>query len=403
MPSDWIDRTFETHLTSPPASLRLFPVWLLLGPRQVGKSALLKRCGAERQYINLDDLETRTRANADPILFARELRPPLIIDEIQYAPQLLSPIKQLADASGEAGIVWLSGSQSFQVMRGVRETLAGRVAILNLLGLSDHEKQLSTEQHAPQGYFDALARTGFPKLWPVTDRPARELYLSSYTQTYIQRDVLELLRVDKRREFELFLRLCALRTGSVANYDDLARDGGVSAATAKAWLSVLEDSFLIRLLQPERANRSKRLIKSPKIHFLDAGLAAYLAGYKDAESLRLGPQAGAFFETHVFSELYKAFRHNAREVDLRFWRTRDGQEIDFLVETGGLTYPIEVKMGMPRPEALPRLDRIAGARWQPGQVVTIAVDKRRQIARDWWVTPPWEIDVGELSPRATRS
>ena len=148
MPSRWFTRSFEQHLTSVTPSLRLFPVWLMLGPRQVGKSALLKRCGGERQYIDLDDLATRTRANADPALFARELRPPLIIDEIQYAPELLSPVKQIADAEGEPGSVWLTGSQSFQVMRGVRETLAGRVAILNLLGLSDAARaRLETPQN----------------------------------------------------------------------------------------------------------------------------------------------------------------------------------------------------------------------------------------------------------------
>lgn len=393
MPTPWFERSFEPYFTSPPPSLRLFPVWLLLGPRQVGKSALLKHCGAQRQYINLDDLATRTRANDDPILFARELRPPLIIDEIQYAPALLSPIKQIADASTDPGTVWLSGSQSFQVMRGVRETLAGRVAILNLFGLSDPEKKLVPEQHAPQGYFEALLRTGFPKLWPITDNQARELYLSSYTQTYIERDVRELLQIDKRREFELFLRLCALRTASLVSYDDLARDSGVSASTVKSWLSILEDSFLIRLLQPEHTNRSKRLIKSPKIYFLDVGLAAYLGGFRDTETLRLGPHAGAIFETHVLSEIYKRFRHHVREVDIRFWRTRDGQEIDFLVETEGRIYPIEVKLGSPRPAALPRLDRIAGPQWQPGQVVTLAAEARHQIAADWWATPPWEIEL----------
>lgn len=393
MPDTWIQRTFETCLVSPPPALQLFPVWLLLGPRQVGKSSLLTRCGPERQYINLDDLATRARANADPVLFARDLRPPLIIDEIQYAPELLSPIKQLADADGRPGIVWLTGSQSFQVMRGVRETLAGRVAILQLLGLADEEKLLSPAQRSPGGYFGAMIRTGFPKLWPVDDADARDLYLSSYAQTYIERDVRELMQVDKRREFERFLRLCALRTGCLVNLDDLARDSGVSAATIKSWLSVLEDSFLIKLVQPEHGNRSKRLIKSPKLYWLDVGLAAYLGGWTTAELLRLGPLAGPAFETHVLSEILKRFRHRAREIDVRFWRTRDGQEIDLLIEARGQVHPIEVKLGMPNARELPRLATIAAANWRPGRVVTLALPAAQSITEEWQAIPPWELDL----------
>jgi uncharacterized protein len=391
MPNAWIEREFEPLMAVPSPGLALFPVWLLLGPRQVGKSSLLKRCGPGRQYINLDDLATRARANADPVFFARELRPPLIIDEIQYAPELLSPIKQLADSISDPGAIWLTGSQSFQVMRGVRETLAGRVALLNLFGLSDREKQLAADAQTPQGYFEALLRTGFPKLWQVADADARELYLSSYTQTYIERDVRELMQVDRRREFELFLRLCALRTGCLVNFDELARSAGVSAPTVKSWLSVLEDSFLIRLVPPEHGNRSKRLVKSPKLYFLDMGLAAYLAGWRTAELLRLGPQAGAAFETHVFSELVKRFKYRAQELDIRFWRTRDGEEIDLLLEHRGRIHPIEVKLGMPRASALPSLARAAGPSWARGQVVSLAVTTAQDLNEEWRLVPPWEL------------
>jgi predicted AAA+ superfamily ATPase len=392
MPNAWIKREFEPLLDAPTPGLALFPVWLLLGPRHVGKSSLLQHCGPGRQYINLDDLATRARANADPVFFARELRPPLIIDEIQYAPELLSPIKQLADSSSEPGSIWLTGSQSFQVMGGVRETLAGRVALLNLFGLSDREKRLGAWAQTPQGYFEALLSTGFPKLWQVADADARELYLSSYTQTYIERDVRELMQVDRRREFELFLRLCALRTGCLVNFDELARSAGVSAPTVKSWLSVLEDSFLIRLVPPDHTNRSKRLIKSPKLYFLDMGLAAYLVGWKTAELLRLGPQAGAAFETHVFSELVKRFKYRAQEVEIRFWRTRDGQEIDLLLEYRGRVHPIEVELGMPRASALPPLARAAGPGWTRGQVVSLAVTAPQELNEEWRLVPPWELE-----------
>jgi len=278
-------------------------------------------------------------------------------------------------------------------MRSVRETLAGRVAILNLFGLSDEEKRLTHTEQTPQGYFEVLVRTGFPKLYATSDVDARELYLSSYTQTYIERDVRELLRVDKRREFEIFLRLCALRTGCIVNFDDLARDAGVSAPTVKSWLSVLEDSFLLKLVQPDHQNRSKRLIKSPKLYFLDMGLAAFLAGWKTGELLRLGPLAGQAFETHIFAEIFKHFRHRAKEVDIRFFRTRDGEEIDLLVEYQGKVSPIEVKLGLPKASALARLSPIASANWKQGQVVSLAVTGSQAVTDEWRAVPPWHLEL----------
>lgn len=396
MPDPWFQRTFECLLSAPPASLRLFPVWLLLGPRQVGKTSLLQRVGQNRNYITLDDLTTRQRANGDPALFAQDLELPLTIDEIQYAPALLSPIKQLADQSGRPGAIWLTGSQNFQVMEGVRESLAGRVALLNLLGLSDHEKRLS--RRTPVEFFEDLLQTGFPRLWPIRDSHARELYLSSYTQTYIERDVRELLAIDRRREFEIFLRLCAARTGQVVNYDELARSAGVSAPTVKNWLSVLEDSFVVYLARAEASNRTKRLTRSPKLYFLDAGLAAHLAGWRNAETLRLSPQAGMFFETHLLGEILKTFRHSAMEVEVRHWRTRDGDEIDFLVETNDGIRPIEVKMGSPTARSLPKLETIRGPRWHDGQVVSLAVTDKFTLANGWQAVPLDGLDLGSGWP-----
>jgi hypothetical protein len=176
----------------------------------------------------------------------------------------------------------------------------------------------------------------------------RALYLSSYLQTYVERDVSELLGVQKRREFEIFLKLCAMRTGQIINYQDLARDANVSPSVAKDWISVLEDSFLIKIIHPHFSNKSKRLIKSPKMYFMDAGLAAYLSGWKTAEQLYLGPQNGAFFETHQLINLVKNYRHQCKEVEISFWRTKDGQEVDFIVETSKSIFPVEVKMGIPR-------------------------------------------------------
>ena len=395
MPNAWIDRTFQPVLTAPAPQLRLFPVWLLLGPRQVGKSSLLHRCADGHAYVSLDDLDTRERANRDPVLFMRELTPPFVIDEIQYAPRLLSPIKRMVDAGGlEPGAIRLTGSQSYEVMEGVTETLAGRVAILNLLGLSDEEKALPPVL-APDEYFRRILETGFPRLCGTGDRAARDLYLSSYVQTYLERDIRELLRIEKRREFETFVKLCALRTSQVVNYDDLARDAGVSAGTAKSWLSLLEDAFLIRLLPPYFTNRPRRMIKSPKLYFLDAGLAAWLGGWRTAEEARLGPMGGALFETHVLAEVIKRFRHRAREVDIHFWRTRDGQEIDFLIESDGRTWPVEAKIGSPRYDRLPSLRRIAEPSWRMGQVVSLAAPAAgARIADHWTLCVPRNLDLG---------
>ena len=399
MPTHWIERTFEPVLTIPVKQLRLFPVWLLLGPRQVGKSSLLHRCASGHRYVDLDDLDTRERANRDPALFVRELAPPFVIDEIQYAPRLLSPIKRLVDSGDLApGSIRLTGSQNFQVMEGVTETLAGRVAILNLLGLSDEEKKLPPTL-APDEYFRRLVETGFPRLHGIEDGATRDLYLSSYVQTYIERDIRELLRIEKRREFETFVKLCALRTGQVVNYHDLARDTGVSPATVKDWLSLLEDGFLIKLLSPYFTNRTRRMTKSPKLYFLDAGLAAWLGGWRGAQEARLGPLGGALFETHVLANILQRFRHRAREVQIHFWRTRDGQEIDFLVENGGKTFPIEVKLGSPRYDRLPSLDKVAGPNWQDGQVVSLVAEATPiRIRERWTLRAPGALDLGIEGP-----
>lgn len=394
MPSHWIKRTFEPILTTPAEHLRLFPVWLLLGPRQVGKSSLLARCAQGHAYVSLDDLATRERANRDPVVFMRDLTPPFVLDEIQYAPMLLSPIKRLVDTRDlPPGAIQLTGSQNFQVMEGVTETLAGRVAVLNLLGLSDDEKQLAVAP-SPQDYFRAMLETGFPRLRGVAEGATRDLYLSSYLQTYIERDIRELMRIEKRREFETFVRLCALRTGQVVNYQDLARDAAVAPTTVRDWLSLLEDCLLVRLLTPYHTNRTRRMTKNPKLYFLDAGLSAWLGGWRGSSETRLGAMGGALFETHVLAEILKRFSHRARHVQIHFWRTRDGQEVDFLVETDGKIFPVEVKLGAPRHDRLAPLDKIADANWQRGQIVTLSAEAAVGFNEQWTMCPPSLLDVG---------
>ena len=368
------------------------------GPRQVGKSSLLHKCAGGHAYVNLDDLKTRERANQDPALFVRELRPPFTIDEIQYAPRLLSPIKQLVDAGDLApGAIRLTGSQNFQVMEGVTETLAGRVAILNLLGLSDEEKRVPLNL-PPDGYFQRLLETGFPRLDGIEDRATRDLYLSSYMQTYIERDIRELLRIEKRREFETFVKLCALRTGQIVNYHDLARDANVSPATVKDWLSVLEDGFLIKLLPPYFTNRTRRMTKSPKLYFLDAGLSAWLGGWRTAPRRGSARWAGRCSRRTFWPTSSSASPSGAGSPGpLLAYPGRSG--IDFLVENDGKTFPIEVKLGSPRYAALPGLDRIAGPGWQAGQVVSLVAEAEPFRLRDGWtICAPGALNVGAVSP-----
>ena len=380
-PSNWINRDFQELIRSPEA-LGPFSVLLLLGPRQVGKSSLLNLSAPrDTLKIDLDDLETRTRANGDPILFGRELRVPLFIDEIQYAPSLLSQIKILADKNHQALKIMLTGSQSFEVMRGVRESLAGRVVILNLFGLSLHEKKISAMTSPIElfkeffiGTFPAL-RTNSETIWTR--------YMSSYVQTYIQRDVAELLGIQKRREFELFLKACALRTGQLINYEELARDSAISATTAKVWLSILEDSFLIKLIHPYFTNRTRRLIKTPKLYFIDSGLCAYLAGWRDSEQIRIGPWAGSFFETVIFGEIIRYFTNQGLDYQIHFWRDKDGNEIDFLVETIGKTYPIEVKLGTPNHRDLLNLDTLKIPDVEDGVVVSLSASNTNQGEKVW--------------------
>lgn len=387
----WIKRTLESLLQDRSSALALFPVWLVLGPRQVGKSSLLLHCKEEgRTYINLDDLEIRQRANQDPILFAKSLRLPVFIDEIQYAPPLLSRLKELVDRGVAPGSVWLSGSQNFQVMTGVRESLAGRVAILNLYGLTDTEKAIGPGESTD--YFSHIASSNFPKLYGVTDYEARSLYLSSYLQTYVQRDVQELLGVQRRREFELFLKICAIRTCQLINYESLASDSGISPATAKQWLSVLEDSFLLRTLHPWFKNPTKRLVKTPKVFFMDTGLAAFLSSWTTPDQLQYGPMGGALFENHVVSNLYREFSHRGKTFEMSFWRDRDGREIDCLIEIGGKVVALEIKMGqisasklLPlTTKGLPKIDKALAVSLSAGNVPVL-------LSKEWMLVHPAQL------------
>lgn len=342
---------------------RRFPVLLLTGSRQVGKTTVLRHlAGAERTYVSLDDVAVRDLARRDPVLFLQRFPAPLLIDEIQYAPELLPYLKLKVDEERRPGAVWLTGSQRFDLMKGVTESLAGRVAVVNLSGFSQREAdgrpsqlppflptpEVLAEREASAAHLDSPA--WFARLWrgqypalhagPIEDV---ELFYSSYVQTYLERDVRELLNVADLTTFRRFLRAAAARTAQLLNYSDLARDVGVSVNTAKQWMSVLVASGQVHLLPPYPANVNRRLCKTPKLYFLDTGLAAYLTEWRTPETLAVGAMSGAIFETAVVAEVLKSWWHRLREPPAYFYRDGDKREVDLVLVADGRLYPIEIK------------------------------------------------------------
>jgi hypothetical protein len=347
-------------------ALRTFPALVISGPRQAGKTTLLRSAfGTTHRYASLDEPDIRARAVADPVGFLRQYAPPVILDEIQQVPSLLPYIKTRIDEDRSPGRWLLSGSQVFPLMAGVTESLAGRAAVLTLLPLSLSEAvgrpagDLSVDHLLARVFRDATAAEslppeGMPTLvdwilrgaWPeprVNPDVDRRLWCGSYAQTYLERDVRALAQVGDLAAFERFLRLCAARTAQLLNLSDLARDTGVSQPTARRWLSVLEASGQVHLLPPLHGNYAKRLVKSPKLYFVDTALATFLVGLHEPEATLQGPLAGALVETVVIAEWLKAFRHRGEPVAMSFFRTADGLEIDLVIERNGRIYPGEVK------------------------------------------------------------
>lgn len=339
-----------------------FKILYLGGPRQVGKTTLLKHLSKslKMNYVTLDDLEIREIAQKDPKLFLENYRKPLFIDEIQYAPQLFSYLKIQVDNDDRAGQYWLTGSQHFALMRNVKESLTGRVGILYLLGFSFAEAnkipkikdefliesiQKNPLHVKPIELFEHIIHGSFPASFKITPEE-RGTFFNSYIQTYLDRDLKDIFNVTKISTFHTFLRLCAARTGQILNYTNLARDCGISVNACREWINILEASMQIFLLQPYYKNFSKRLIKSPKLYFLDTGLATHLVKWKTPETLMNGAMAGAFFETFVVSEIIKSHLYRGQEPPIYYLRDKQGHEVDIVMEKNGKIYPIEIKMGI---------------------------------------------------------
>ena len=350
-----------------------FPVIVISGARQVGKSTMLQMIKEDNMnYVTLDDLDARNLALSDPKYFLEQYSYPLLIDEIQYAPNLLPYIKMIVDDekfkalknnTEVKSLFWLTGSQQFKVMKDVSESLAGRVGVLNLYSLSNSEikgyegllftpKLDELKKKEKKVYcdskeiFERIYNGGMPSI--ASGKIERNNYFSSYINTYIERDVKQLLNVGKTIEFYNFMQYIAVRTAQELNYSTIAKEIGVDSKTIKNWISILESSGIIYLLQPFSSNLSNRIIKAPKLYFMDTGLCSYLAKYPNPETLEIGALSGAIFETFVVSEMIKNFTSHGLDpkINLYYYRDKDQKEVDLLYIEGDTIYPIEIKKGI---------------------------------------------------------
>ena len=394
---------------------KMFPVLLVTGPRQVGKTTLLQRLadiqkseGIERKYVTLDDPDVRYLAKHDPALFLQRYSPPVLIDEIQYATELLPYIKMSVDRSKRKGDFWITGSQVFRLMKNVSESLAGRVGIINLLGLSDAEiyqepsepfqtdaeqlmNRLSVRSKKDLNeIYRRIFKGSMPELY-ADEYVDWETYYRSYVDTYLQRDIRDLAQVADEMQFYNFMTIVAAQTSKPVVYEELASAAGISAPTAKKWLSILVSSHIIALVQPYHNNALKRVVKMPLIHFLDTGLAAYLTRWNTVDVLMNGAMAGAFFETFVISEIIKSY-YNAGVLDLPlyFYRDKEQNEIDLIIWQNGMLHPVEIKKhadpNKNDVKAFAQLDKLKDLKRGTGCVICM-YDRFTTLERDVMVAP----------------
>ena len=337
-----------------------FPAVVLTGARQTGKSTLVKEFASEKggiSYVTLDYPVLRNLARTDPELFLQQYKTPVIIDEIQYAPELLPYIKIKIDENRSNGMYYLTGSQMFRLMKDVSESLAGRVGIIQLYGFSRAEiveveenpflpsnTLLPKSEETITSIFDKIYRGSMP-LMIVDKNLTPEAFFGEYVQTYLERDIRELIEIKNERKFLQFLSCVAVRTGQELNLSDIAKDVGIDSKTADSWLSLLVTSGIVFLLQPYSGNTIKRIVKRPKMYMMDTGLACYLGLWNNPRALEVSAVAGNFFETYVISEIVKTYTNNGIDVRSRFsyYRDNNGKEIDLLIEENNVLYPVEIK------------------------------------------------------------
>lgn len=385
---------------------------LITGARQVGKSTILRQLMDEkREVVLLDDIEERKLASRDPELFFQMHSLPILIDEVQYAPELFSYIKMAIDNGAEPGSFWLTGSQPFKLMELAQETLAGRIAIIHMPPLSQHEIY-GTEETEPfsidlenlknRSKVNKPANLNeiYERIWngslpghvsgKYTDR---DLFYSSYIQTYIERDVKEIAAIEDSMLFNDFIRSAACRAGQMLNVSDIAQDVGISNDTAKRWLKILEKSDIIFFLRPYSNNLLKRTIKTPKMYFFDTGLVAYLTRYSSPEVLANGAINGAILENYVVSEIMKTYHNNAKECLMWYYRDTNSNEIDLVLESDGMLHPIEIKRtASPGTELIRPFKLLEKASVPRGKGAIICMkEKLSAVDGDNYIIPIWMI------------
>ncbi len=403
-----------------------FPVLLVTGPRQVGKTTVLEGLiETGRKKVSLDNPTLRALAQSDPELFLQRYAPPVMIDEVQYAPELFPYIKMIVDERKQTGDFWLTGSQMFKMMKSVTETLAGRVGIVPMLGLANSEingslfLQFEVDPAAllnrvavarsmnVSEVFERIYRGSMPRLYERQD-VSLETYFESYLDTYLTRDIRDLKQVGDEAAFLNFIRVVAARTATNVNYDALAQEAGITGPTAKHWLSILISSGIVVLIEPYSNNALKRIIKAPRMYFADTGLCAHLMGWGSPTVLENSSMSGAFFETWVVMEIYKSYLNVGKRPPLYFYRDSNRKEIDLILYQNGTVFPIEIKKGTNPKDAVKNFsvltpiekepteeDRFAGTAHLKtnigtGAVICMASDLIPIDKKNWYV-PAWTI------------
>ncbi|MBR2335375.1 MAG: ATP-binding protein [Clostridia bacterium] len=406
---DYITRDMENKILS---LSNEYSCILITGPRQVGKTTVLKHImDSARDYVTLDDLEERALAKRDPAMFLTMHSTPILIDEVQYAPELFSYIKMEIDKGAAPGTYWLTGSQAFKLMELAQESLAGRVAILHMTSLSQHEiygsgectpfsleldelkAREKTNAHADLAeIYERIWRGSMPGL--VSGKYSdRDVFYSSYLQTYIDRDVKDQVQLSDPLLFRDFVRAAACRAGQMLNVHDIAQDVGVSDDTAKRWLQVLEKSDVIFFLRPYSNNLLKRTVKTPKLYFFDTGLIAYLTKYSSPEILMNGAINGAILENYVVTELLKSYYNNAKECLLWYYRDSNSNEIDMVIESDGKLHPLEIKRSInPGSELLSAFNLLDRASVPRGNGAILCMrPKLSALNSENYIVPIWMI------------
>lgn len=405
---NYITRNLESVVIQ---ATKEYPVVLVTGPRQVGKTTMLQKLmeGTNRGYVTLDDLNERNIAKTDPELFLQLHKPPVLIDEVQYAPELFTYIKMNVDKNHEPGAFWLTGSQVFKLMRGVQESLAGRVAVLSLTSLSQAEifggemEPFTIEMEAlaarkgrkevdTRGIFERIYKGSMPAIVSGANSNG-QIFYSSYLSTYIERDVKELSDAIDSLKFFRFITAVAARCGQMLNVAEIARDADINQTQAKNWLGILETLGIIFYLQPYSNNLLKRLVKTPKLYFYDTGLVCYLTKWSSAETLESGAMNGAILENYVVAEIMKTYLNCGREPYLYYYRDKDAKEINIILEHDGVLNPIEIKKtsnpGTELIKVFDLLDKSSTPR-SKGAVICMKLGLSA-IDRDNYIIPVWMI------------